>query len=670
MPPPQPARTGSGRNGSAPSPDYFTQSQLNPMFNPFPSGTPPPPHPNRSPSVDQQQQQNGQYPGFHPYRRPVRQGSSSQSHPEGDWRPTNAPSPPYARPDASGSSSSVNSTHSQRQRTNSNQSGHSGHNTPPGGSIRSRNGSPAAPAASSPVSNPTIPATATTSTRSPSGSFSSTTSPTPPAAKIPHHRNSSSSSTASSTPVSSRSSGLSPTVSSPAVSPTAITPPTSASSSTTPRPARPSPLSQGNFTASEKRMSRDDSDLAAMMESTPSAGMLRSGGLKGRLRRALTFNQQLKEEEEEDDTSIKASALGSSSSSTKLKPKNPHLINTVVGKSNPGGGVPSPDVDDAESTATVQTKKKSRAASLFNSRLNASTDNISLSSTVSSASVMIRKLGSMGKLARRNSLAGITSLFKDKEKKNKEMDEEGGESSDKKGKKKNKSAKAEASEASVSHVTAELDRSSSTADWGGAEMSGLSPAAKLARQHTLKSNAEAAAKAKAQQEAAAAATNANANANANVAVKSNGSSPGAGVPTWEKNTHTRQGSASPIKGGGGFRLNEDGTRVLVEEEDDKSDDEHYNGSQSQHTADYNPDGWDDDEDWDGEEDEDVTIRLGMERVSMEEEYDEPEPWATDVRRSVERTRTPTKGILKCTCLLIYFCLLISYLFILSRRCHL
>ncbi|KAE9398614.1 hypothetical protein BT96DRAFT_940008 [Gymnopus androsaceus JB14] len=622
MPPPQPTRTGSGRSGAAPSPDYFTQNQINPMFNPFPSGTPPPPHPNRSPSVDQQQQQNGQYPGFHPYRRPVRQGSS---HQEGDWRSANAPSPPYARPDASGSSSSVNSTHSQRQRTNSNQSGHSGHNTPPGGSIRSRNGSPAA-ATPSPMPSPTTPATATAATTTRS-SPSSTASAPSSAPKVPHHRNASSSSTASSTQAPSRSSALSPTASPPALSPPPTTTPPSSASSSTNAP-------------SCQTIAFVTSDLAAMMESTPSAGMMRSGGLKGRLRRALTFNQQLKEEEEEEDASIKASALGSSSAA-KLKPKNPHLLNTVVGKSNPGGGIPSPDVDDAESTATVQTKKKSRAASLFNSRLNASTDNISLSSTVSSASVMIRKLGSMGKLARRNSLAGITSLFKDKEKKNKEKEKEesGEESSDKKGKKK-KTAKAEASEASVSHVTAELDRGNTgAADWGGAEMSGLSPAAKLARQHTLKSNAEAAAKAKAQQEAAAAA------ATTAAAVKPNGTSLGAGVPTWEKNTQTRQGSVSPVKGGGGFRINEDGTRVLVEEED-KSDDEHYNGSQSQGPADYNPDGWDDDEDWDGEEDEDVTIRLGMERTSMDPEYDEPEPWATDVRRSVERTRTPAKGILK------------------------
>lgn len=380
-------------------------------------------------------------------------------------------------------------------------------------------------------------------------------------------------------------------------------------------------------------MSRDDSDLAAMLD-TPSASMIRSGGLKGRLRRALSFNaaQALKEEEddEDDDVSIKASQS--------KKPKTPILIDSAVQK--PGGGIRSPDSggDDASTRApsTVQTKKRGRAASLFSSRLNASTDNISLSSTVSSASVMIRKLGSMGKLARRNSLAGITSLFKDKDK-----DKDG---ADKKGKKKDKkgSAKGSASEASVSHVTAELDRTSSS-DWSvGGEMNGLSPAAKLARQHTLKTNAEAAAQAKAQQEAQAAAS-----VNANAA-KVNGAS---GVPSWEKNTSTRHGSASPVKGGGGMRVNEDGTRVIVEDDDDESDDGHYGrqAGPSDHT-----DGWDDDEDWgEGEEEEDVTIRQGLDRISMEDDYqqEEHEAWATDVRRSIERARTPAKGILKRTSVL-------------------
>ncbi|KAK7468365.1 hypothetical protein VKT23_002881 [Stygiomarasmius scandens] len=623
MPHQQQQRSSPGRNAQGPSPtEYFAaQNQMNPMFNPFPSGTPPPPHPHRTPSVDQGQQppNGGQYPpGFHPYRRPTGRQSSqqqqssspspSQSVPDNnDWRSGGAPNPPYARPDASGSSSSVNSTGSGRPRTDSNQSSRSNRDAPPNGSVRGRNGSttsaPPPAASGGPPSNRS----------SPSGSFSSSSS----APRNPHHRNLSSSSTNSSS-TSSRPAGLSPSP------PTTSTSTSSAnslpSSSTTPRPARPSPLSQGNFTASEKRMSRDDSDLQAMLESASGGASGPRSGLKGRLRRALTFNaaqSALKEEDDvDDDASIKASNLGSSS---KLKAKTPALINSATSKSGANGTSTSENAaDDAESTATIQTnttKKRGRAASLFNSRLNASTDNISLSSTVSSASVMIRKLGSMGKLARRNSLAGITSLFKDK--KNKESGEDDGSVSGKKKKKDKKSAKGEASEASVSHVTAELDRSS---DWGGPEMSGLSPAAKLARQHTLKTNAEAAAKAKAQQEAAAAAAVANA-ANAGSKTFPNGNS--AGVPTWEKNTATRQGSVSPVKGGGAVRVNEEvGDNIHA--------------------------GWDDDdEDWNGEEDEDVTIRMGVERINVEEDlYDEPEPWAVDVRRSVERTRQPSKGILK------------------------
>ncbi|RDB24669.1 hypothetical protein Hypma_008207 [Hypsizygus marmoreus] len=605
--------------------DYFAQNQIPPAFNPFPSGTPPP-HQNHRGGAGDHQQQQGQLGGFHPYRRPSRQ--PQQHSPDGsDWRPGAAgpPQPPYGRPEASGSTSSVNSSHSHRQRTNSNQSGQSGHNNPSSanGSARGRNISPSVPSP-----NRNSPSPVSSSGSSPAGQL-----------RIPHHRNSSSSSSGSAT----RPSGISPSPSSSTTTTSpAIASPIPASTSApvpTPRPARPSPLSQGNFTATERRMSRDDSD--PMLDPTPSASMLRSGGLKGRLRRALSFNaaQALKEEEASDDESIKASTY---SSSSKLKAKTPAVINPAVGKAGGGGGVApvrgSTDggVDDSASTATVQTKKKGRAASLFNSRLNASTDNISLSSTVSSASVMIRKLGSMGRLARRNSLAGITSLFKDKDK-NKDGDKDG------KGKKKDKdakkgSAKAEASEASVSHVTAELDRTAG--DWtAGADMNGLSPAAKLARQHTLKTNAEAAARVKAQQEAAAAAVS---------DPKVNGVN-GAGVPTWDRNTATRQGSVSPVKGGG-MRVNEDGTRVLVEDEDEESDDGHYGGPHQPGHGFH--DGWDEDEDWEGDADgdEDVTIRVGLERTSMDDDgyaaLEDPEPWAVDVRRSVEKARRPAKGILK------------------------
>ncbi|EKM83366.1 hypothetical protein AGABI1DRAFT_123701 [Agaricus bisporus var. burnettii JB137-S8] len=395
----------------------------------------------------------------------------------------------------------------------------------------------------------------------------------------PHHRNPSSSSSATS----SRSTPTPSSSSSPLPSPAAASSSSSSSLSPTSTPASLAPpLSP-----------RAPSPL-------PRSECIGRNGLKGRIRRAFSFSA-LKEdeitEEHDDDESIKASTFHSK----RKAPATPDRPETPSGART----------DDGESTVTVQTKKKSRAASLFNSRLNASTDNISLSSTVSSASVMIRKLGSMSKLVvRRNSLAGITSIFKDKNK----------ETPDKQKKKDKKAAKSPTLQAEVSHVHAELDRVI------GADANGLSPAAELARQHTLKTKAEAAAKAKAQQEA-------------QVAV--NGVAD-AGVPAWDKNTTTRAGS--PVKHSGGVRVNEDGTRVVVEEEDDDSDDGHYD---PHHNNSYNMDGWDDDEDeWDvPDTDEDLTIRIGMGKVSLEE-HDDVEPWAMDARRSVERTRIPKRGILK------------------------
>ncbi|PPQ97657.1 hypothetical protein CVT26_002469 [Gymnopilus dilepis] len=610
--------------------DYFGQNQL---FNPFPSGTPPP----RNSDLNSQQPQ---YSGYHPYRRPTRQQSSSSETASIDQqrRPglPQIPHPPYARPDASGSSSSVNSSSSQRQRTNSNQSAHSNSGHHNSSSLRSGSSS----ARSSP------PAVQSSSSNSPS-------SPTPSPLRQPplaHSRTgSASSSTSTSTATSGRPSGFSPSTSLPTIATSSASASTSSS-----RLARPSPLSQGNFTASEKRRSRDDSDIAALMhEQTPTATMIRSGGLKSRLRRALSFNaaQALKEDaengpiveedEDDDDESIKASQVNG-----KLKAKNtPPAIKVDTQRAK----TPAAD-DDAGPSTTTPVKKKGRAASLFNSRLNASTDNISLSSTVSSASVMIRKLGAMGKLARRSSLAGISSLFKDKDK---DKDKDGDK--DKKGKKKDKkSGKAQASEASVSHVTAELDRMGS--DWSvGADMNGLSPAAKLARQHTLKSNAEAAAKAKEAAAAAAAAEVAARDAAANSQMSPNGvngASPGAGVPTWDRNTATRHGSPSPVKGSGGLqRISEDGTRIVIESDDEESDEGHYQNRQQN----FHADGWDDDEDWDldpeAENDEDVTIRAGDPRGSEDSERtttstSEMEPWAVDVRRSVEKARLPAKGILK------------------------
>lgn len=328
-------------------------------------------------------------------------------------------------------------------------------------------------------------------------------------------------------------------------------------------------------------MSRDDSDLGKVLDSAPGGSR---GGLKSRFRRALSFNP-LQEEEAE----------------TPSKGKTPQTRAEVPAKPETIGSL-----HDSPDTASSTLPKKPRRA-LFNSKLNASTDNISLSSTMSSASMVIRKLGNIGKLTRRNSLAGITSLFKDKK------DKEGEEGkSRKKGK---KTAKAEASQASVSLATVELDSS----EWS-AELNGLTPAARLARQHTLKTNAEAAERAKAE------------------AQKSTTTTPSA----WEKNSSNRQGDLT------NGPVSEDGTRPA--DEDSDSDDDKFNGPGNNHAGQESLDSWEDNDDWgEGEDDEEITIRGGVDSIDLNRDED-MEPWAIGLRRSIEKARIPTKGILKRACI--------------------
>ncbi|KAF8555928.1 hypothetical protein OG21DRAFT_1483506 [Imleria badia] len=625
-----PPRAGSSSAPASPA-EYFSPNQL---FNHFPSATPPP-HPShhapaythRTASADSPRNQQ-QYEGFHPYRRPP-------GRQDADWRPPGSFQPPYARGEASASSTSVTSSNSNhgngngnnRQRTSSIQ-GQSN------GTVRGRSGS-----SSQSVSQPPQPDAARTRTGSGSSSASASTANPPRTAALPHHRTGSSSSAASSAT-------HRPSAS---ISASSTSTPSSHShhSSTQARPARPSPLSQGaTYTTpslpsptsrpppshpnADRRISRDDSDLATMLENSAiglgGTSAVKSGGLKGRLRRALSLNAaQALQEEDEPGASSKPNGVVEEPSPTDANDASSTITAGTVGAA---AGASSP------TTATTG-KKRSRAASLFNSRLNASTDNISLSSTMSSASVVIRKIGAIGKLARRNSLAGITSLFKDKKEKEKEQDgdAEAASSSGKKSKKK-KDAKGSVAEPAVSHAVAELDRGSgSSGDWSDSTLSGLSPAAKLARQHTLKSNAEAAAKAKASAEAQA-----QAQATQAQQAKSGSGVNGTGVSTWEKNTTTARGD-SP---GPGRRIAEDGTRVVVEEDSDSgSEDGHGSGYGAPQGQSYISDGWDDDEPWPEEEDE--TIRIAVGSQGEDEEVLE---WAKSMRRSIDRARTPPKGILK------------------------
>ncbi|TFY60330.1 hypothetical protein EVJ58_g5214 [Rhodofomes roseus] len=82
--------------------------------------------------------------------------------------------------------------------------------------------------------------------------------------------------------------------------------------------------------------------------------------------------------------------------------------------------------------------------------------------------------------------------------------------------------------------------------------------------------------------------------------------------------------------------------------DDNSDSGSDEGPLDRHPQSYSMDGWDDDDDWnEAHEDEDMTIRAELEAATLEDHHQaEMEPWAVNVRRSVEKARKPAKGILK------------------------
>jgi hypothetical protein len=106
--------------------------------------------------------------------------------------------------------------------------------------------------------------------------------------------------------------------------------------------------------------------------------------------------------------------------------------------------------------------------------------------------------------------------------------------------------------------------------------------------------------------------------------------------TWEKNTTTNRGTP------GTMHANEDGMRVVVEDDDSGSEGE------SEHPHDYSAhiDGWED-EDWSHiDDEEDLTIRQGLEQTTLGDDECDDEPWAVGIRRSFERTLQPSKGILK------------------------
>lgn len=202
---------------------------------------------------------------------------------------------------------------------------------------------------------------------------------------------------------------------------------------------------------------------------------------------------------------------------------------------------------------------------------------------------------------------GISKIFKDKPK------DEDAALPEKDGKKKKKQskkdkAKAEASPAAVSHAIAEPDRTSEDEDRA---LAGLSPAAKLARQHTLKSKAE---QARLAREGAK-----------------------TGEPAWDNNTTTRNNqqqssilpSISSVAGPPEVlhvtpgRTSTTVRAVQVSEHEYDSEDDSS----------------------DGETIEDVTIQLAKSRLSDNSAADKEfrEAWGSAY---IDRDAVPKKGILK------------------------
>lgn len=187
----------------------------------------------------------------------------------------------------------------------------------------------------------------------------------------------------------------------------------------------------------------DSDDTALATRVAPSAAAKEKKGMRYKLKKAFSINSGLNTRAEADPIVMAPVKLVRPESTYSVEPSSsPYLRQNTTSTASlrPDNEVPT----------------LTRRSGVLNSKLNASTDNISISSTVSSASVMIRKLGQLGKLARRNSLMSLTRAFKGKPK-----EEE----------------KGSATTAQVAHVTVELDATPSPTKGG------MSPAAALAKRH-------------------------------------------------------------------------------------------------------------------------------------------------------------------------------------------
>ncbi|OCF38328.1 hypothetical protein I317_07908 [Kwoniella heveanensis CBS 569] len=365
----------------------------------------------------------------------------------------------------------------------------------------------------------------------------------------------------------------------------------------TPTISRPSPLSQPSITPE------------------PTDKMVKTGGLKGRLRKAL--DKDAKKDQRPPAPMGKQSlppkhfaSPSEYSTRSATPPATPPQHDLPPPSApftmNPAAMGSEISLAETERTATVGGENKEKGKrSLFRMK-NMSTDNISLSSTVSSASMMIRKMGSIGKLARRNSLMGISRIFKDKPK-----DEDAAlpEKEGKKKKDKKKKGKGDAAPATISHALAESDRFNEDDDRA---LAGLSPAAKLARQHTLRSKAEMVKK----------------------------QTERSGEPTWDNNTATRQTQQSSLPSIASVTSSipngSTGPEVV-----------RVHPSQAPtvvHAVAVTDQEYDSEDDSsEGETVEDVTMTLGRTRLSEEADAEFQATWGN---AWIDRNAVPKKGILK------------------------
>lgn len=288
---------------------------------------------------------------------------------------------------------------------------------------------------------------------------------------------------------------------------------------------KPSPLSRqaAKDDDEEAVYGGSDDDRVDGGRSTPMPGYApkpsKKTGLSSKLRKALSFSNMNDIQDNAANGSSSAAALrrpqnGVFGRELGVLPNSSGDTNASTGSTRSTSPPRTPDNSAAlpgSSAASITSRRGTRPPlstnndgkrSIFNRKFNSSTDNISISSTVSSASVMLRKVGNLGKLARRHSLMGLTNMFnKDKEGRDGLHGDSFGtipSASDDsaintKSKKPPKSKKGTPVTASITHATVELEsaRVSET---------GMTPAASYVRQHQLQMQAQAEAEARAARE--------------------------------------------------------------------------------------------------------------------------------------------------------------------------